>query len=292
MKPLIYLLIALISLASCTDDAHQSEQGLAVTLQQSGDAIHDVALWAFDAQGILAAEFYFETPQAVAKELISLADGSYTIVAASNIKKAFAHNAVVGKTQLNELLITINEASSSPIHSHYGVSQAILTAGIVTRVNLSLNRSMAQLQFTISNVPVEVVSARLQVLNSSIGYYPAINRLHPQSQAVDLGSIGVENGALTFADMNLMPVVPLNTRAEDTNLSTLMWLTLTYANGGVLSFALEAPALQNGGVYTPNINYSVLRPGAITLISSINGWIEQEAIHGEILNPENEIPIK
>lgn len=289
MKHLFYLLSPIIMLLSCCDNNHNNENGLSlsITLNQTDDEINDIAIWVFNNNDVLDAEFYFDSPEALTKDLIQLPEGEYTVVAVTNIKNTFTHNAIPGTTTLQELLITINDPSSSPIHSHFGVAKALLSADEVTRISLLLNRSMAQMQLSIHNTPAEVIKAHLKVLNSSTGYYPGISRLHSESVAVDFGEIILTNGSLVFDDKNIMPVVSLLTRDADTTLKTSMQLTLHYNNGGILSFTLQSPALQNGGIYTPEINYSSLRPSVTTIISPINGWIEQPSLNDEILNPDN-----
>lgn len=81
-----------------------------------------------------------------------------------------------------------------------------------------------------------------------------------------------------------MPVVAMPTRADE-DIKTSLQMIFVYENGGRLTFDVETPMLQNGGVYTPIIEYSVLRPGIVVEINDINGWIELPAIEGEILNP-------
>lgn len=278
-----------IALSSCNNNAHDgAESGLAVTLISNNgtlnDEINDVTIWFFDANDILVKEFQFDNPIAVAKNLLQLSEGTYSIIAVTNMANSFSHNANINVTTLQELLININESSSSPIHSHYGLGKATVNTERVSRVEVQLNRSMAQMQFSIRNTPAEVVSAHLQMLNSSKGYYPGISRLHSDVNTVDFGQGIPINGNLLFSSKNVMPTVATTVRSD--NVQTQMQLSFIYANGGELSFTLEAPALLNGGEYSPEISYSALRPGKITVLSSINGWVELPPKQGEILNPD------
>lgn len=281
---IIRCVLCIVLLASCGKDVHKDESGIAVTLTNTTDPITDVTAWVFGTDNILIAQYEFSSSQEVASTVIKLPDGEYKVVAATNLKDAFSHSSTVGTTTLENLLLTINAPSSSPAHSHYGAGAAKMEQGRINRAEITLSRSMAEMEFTVNSVPSEVVSAELQVLNSSKGYYPAIQLLHRDVAAVDFGTTTPQSGKVIFKNRRLMPVVAMPTRADE-DIKTSLQMIFVYENGGRLTFDVETPMLQNGGVYTPIIEYSVLRPGIVVEINDINGWIELPAIEGEILNP-------
>ena len=57
---------------------------------------------------------------------------------------------------------------------------------------------------------------------------------------------------------------------------------------GISTFNAEAPAMENGGTYTPEVVFDIFRPGITVTITEINGWIKGETTEGEILNPNKE----
>lgn len=271
---------------SCKDN-HDMEAGLALTLSLlQQDETDDITLWAFDGQDVLREHKSYVSAKEVAASLIQIPEGKYTLVGATNLKESFMHNAVVGTTRLEELLVVISNASASPTHIHYGVATADVKQSGITYASMALGRSMAELSFEIVNVPAEVVSVKLEVLNSSKGFYPATSRLHPETTTVDFGQVAVTDRKVVFPLKRLMPTVATVTRA-DNDLKAELRMTLNYIDGNSLTFELETPVLQNGGTYTPKIEYNTLRPGMVIEINTINGWIELLSIQGEILNPDN-----
>lgn len=278
------LLMAVVS--SCSKSDHNTEKGLAVALSLvQADRVNDVILWAFDANGVLRQEYNFESPKELTSKLLDIPSGKYTVVAASNLNESFAYTTSMGTTRIEELLITINNASSSPSHSHYGVATVDVATSGISYAHVSLTRSMAELSFTVTGVPTEVASAKLEVVNSTKGYYPGAARLHNETATVDFGQITPSNGRLEFETKRLLPTTSSATRSDD--LKTMLRMTMVYTNGGILVFDIEAPALQNSGIYTPEITYATFRPGVVIGITPINGWVELPPINGEILNPTN-----
>ena len=286
MSKLLYALIVpiLFFTSCCKDSDSDCKKKIIVTLVSTEDPITDVTLWTFGADNTLKQIYEFTSLQDASITITHLPVGEYQIVAVTNTNDAFTHNSVIGTTTLSELLLTINNPSLSVAHSHYGATTVTMEQGRVSKAQIALRRTMAEMQFTIKDIPSEVVSAQLYVLNSSIGYYPGASRLHSDVATVDLGHITPQSGLLQFDNKRLMPTVSMPTKAAG-DVKTILKLILHYDNGGELPFHVETPALQNGGVYTPVITYSQLRPGITTEINTINGWVELPPINGEILNP-------
>ena len=287
MKYTLFILtISLLAIvAGCKKD--DPERGAALVLtEQNNDAVSSLHLWVYDNNGKEVSEHRYGSYTEVAAVLLPLSVGEYTFVVATNITDPFkVQKGTTTATDLENLYVRLNDASASPVHVHYGVQRATVTAEGITRVPLAMNRTMAEMSFTIKNIPAEVVKATLKIINTTEGFYPGISKLSAQTATASLGEQTPVNGTLTFPVKRVMPVVMPMVRGGEAELKTLLQLTVTYTNGGTLTFDLEAPAMQNGGSYTPEIEHSILRTGITIEINLINGWVGLPPGNGEILNP-------
>ena len=286
---LFLLLGLLVTMAGCRKNDGDPERGAVLTLTElKNDPVSDIRLWVYDNNGKLVNEYSYRSYTELADALLPLPAGEYTFVVATNIVEPFkVQKSTTATTDLENLYIKLNDASSSPAHAHYGVEKATIAADDVTRVPLRLNRVMAEMGFMIKNIPAEVVKATLQITNVAEGFYPGIGKLSAQTAVASLGEQTSQGGTLTFPAKRIMPVVTPAVRSGETELKTLLQLTVTYTTGATLTFDLEAPATQNGGSYTPEIEYSILRQGITIEVDAINGWVELLPVNGEILNPNN-----
>lgn len=282
-KHLYYIMLPILLFTSCDKSAHHEEEGIVISLTNTTDLIEDITIWAFGSDNLLKYHYDFSTAQEMALTPLKLAVDKYTIVASTNLTHGFSHNTEIG-ISLENLLISIDDASSSPQHVHFGTATATMNKESITSAKIGLSRTLAELQLTIRDVPSEVVSAQLRVLNSTKAYYPGTSILASDREVVDYGEEIPNENMLLFNNKRIMPVIATPTRGDD-KVTTHIELLFKYNNGGEISFELEAPAIQNGGVYSPEIPYSILRPGNIILINEINGWIGMTPIEGEILNP-------
>lgn len=292
MKHTLYIIAIslLIIMTSCRKDDHNTERGAALALtEQTGDVVNNLHLWVYDNNGKDVAEHRYDSYTELAATLLPLPAGEYTFVTATNITEPLfkVQKDTTAVTDLESLYIRLNDASASPVHIHYGVQRAMVAAEGITRVPLAMNRAMAEMSFKIKNIPAEVVKATLKIINTTEGFYPGICKLSAQTATASLGEQSPQGGVLTFPEKRVMPVVMLIVRSGETEVKTLLQLTMTYTTGATLTFNLEMPAIQNGGSYTPEIEYSILRPGITIEVNAINGWIEEPPINGEILNPTN-----
>ena len=319
MKHTLYLIAIslLVMMAGCAEKNHDVEYGAVLTLTEpNNDPVNSLHLWVFDADGRELSEHRYSSYSEVAGTLLPLSVGNYTFVAATNITEPFVVEKGTGTgstdknsaenaggsatTDLVRLYIRLTNPSASPAHVYYGVQQATVAAEGITRVPITLNRALAEISFTIKNIPAEVQKATLKVTNTAEGFYPGIGKLSAQTAIASLGEQTPVGGVITFPMQRMMPVVkPAATdaagsrslgstempRSDDTELKTLLQLTVTYTNGTTLTFDLEAPAILNGGTYIPEVEYAILRPGLTVEINGINGWTEMQPIEGEVLNP-------
>lgn len=278
-----YIILALLLLTGCHQHDHKNS-GIAVALQSKvNDPINDIAIWAFNDQQKLAEEFYFKSPCELASTPLNLSPGSYNLVTVTNMGDAFAHNAQKEVSTLNDLLVIINDASSSPSHVHYGQNTVQVNNETCQRAIIDLNRAMAEMTFSISNVPSEVIGVEMWVVNSAKGGYPGIERLTAETERVSFGLTKPEQGKVQFATKQLMPTVAQSNVKSSPKAK--LEFTMSYDNGVLLTFQAQTPSLNSGGIYAPDIEYSLFRPGITIEIDEINGWIELPPIDGDILYP-------
>lgn len=284
MKIYHYVVLALLSFTACHSDDFNADLGVAVALQiKVNDPVNDVAIWAFNDQQKLAEEFYFESPDELASTRLKLSAGNYTLVAITNMGDAFAHNAQKEVSTLDDLLVVINDPSSSPAHLHYGQNAIQVENESCQRSTIMLNRAMTEMTFSISNVPSEVTGVEMWVVNSAKGGYPGIEKLTTETERVSFGLMKPEQGKVQFTTKQLMPTVSsVNTRSSS---KANLEFTMNYDNGVSLTFQAQTPALNSGGIYAPVITYSLFRPGITIEIDEINGWIELPPIQDDILYP-------
>lgn len=285
----LYILSIALMAGSCGKDSHVYDKGVAVLLNMPAkDTIGDIRLWVFDAQGVLAADYHYNTAMQLASSLLPLPSGNYTFVAGTNLTSPFAFNATKGTTKLADFLVTLSDASSSPAHAHFGVKQAQIDSNILTVVGVPMNRVLAELKFTIKDVPPEVASASVQVFNCAKGFYPGTGKLTQETSVANLGSGKPSDNIISFPLKRIMPVtgLPDASRASDTQ-SSIISITVNYVNGSVAKCSLIAPVMQNGGHYDISFSFSSFRPNITISITSINGWTATDPEDGEILNSDN-----
>ncbi len=289
---MIMCLCALL-LTACDKNAHEGETDvLVVNLSMSGtDAVNDIRLWVYGADGPLVEEYHYSSIRELSGTPIPLPSGDYMLIAATNLTAPFSTDMLIanGVRPYEGLMFRLDDASASPLHAHYGVQAVKVGDSDLTRVEVTMNRILAELQFTVKGIPDNVVEAGAKVTNTAKALLPYSGQLLPYTDIADLGSIIVQNGIATFPMKRLMPVPKEKTRADgDGNIPTLLEFTFHYTDGSAITFNAEAPAMENGGTYTPEVVYDIFRPGITVTIADINGWAEGETTGGEILNPNEE----
>lgn len=292
----IYILcvaFALTWLCSCAKESdHDKERGLALGIQTSTpfDPVSQVTVWLFSkTDSLLRYEHEFTKFRDLASTLLPVPFGEYDVIVVTNATPSFEHNARIGVTKSEELLLNIKNASSSPNHLHYGNARVEVSPSRITPLNLIVKRVLAQIDLTIKSLDSNVACVSAEILNSSEGFYPATDKLSQNSTIVNLGEVTLLNGnsEVAFPTFRLMPVISsvgLFNYAK-TGIKTLMRLTFTYKTGVTLSFQIEMPQMQSAGEYRVEIVATDLRPGIPLQITDINGWSESTPLEGDILNP-------
>ncbi len=286
-KQYYFLFIALLSvvLTGCIHDHPDGVGNRELSLQWQSEhpgELTDIHLWVFGADGLLKESRTFATLDEAQGVRLTLPSEACTLVTATCPASHYSlGNVKTGETTLDGLFITPNDASSNPPHIQSGAVG--ITADAQT-ARISLVRVLSELQFTIRNIPPDVVKVRAEVLNCARGFYPGVNRLEKTMETVALGEIVPVGGKAEFPLRRLMPVVsPAEVRAvEETEYDTRMAVHMTYSNGETLTFEVSAPPMKNNGSYTASTEYGQLEEDVVLELTSINGWTESDTVEGNI----------
>lgn len=288
MKKYLYCILTgfvLWGCFACVGDDTACITGVMVELNTpDSEVLNEAVIWVFAQNDTLVKEYTFKNMPSITQHQILLEPGRYTVVAQTNMGNVFTHNAALNKTVLTDLVVVKNGENDLLEHVHYGVVECVVEPNRIELVSMSLSRAMAEITLSIKNIPNDVRSVAMVVKNAATGYYPAIRKLHPVATPVSLGELYPINNAVIFDKVKLLPVT-MSEITKDNLTETYVEFTMAYDNGGVLTFDVKGPALVNGGVYTPEIEYNVFRPGIVIELNSINGWKELPEISGEILSP-------
>lgn len=283
-------LALLLSLYACDKDAHKDENGLVVNIVMPGeDTASDIRLWVYKSNGLFVDEYQYKNNQELSSALFPLTKGEYVLIAATNLVAPFSASQTTanGVKPYEALAFSLDDASASPAHAHYGVQRVTVVGDGITHTEVAMNRILAELQFTIKGVPAEVVKAEAKITNVAKSFLPYSGQLNPYTDVADLGSVTPVDGVISFPMKRLMPVVKAHSRAGTDAVPTLLQFTFQYDDGKAITFNAETSAIENGGTYTPEVVFDVFRPDMTVTITDINGWAEGEMNEGEILNPNN-----
>ena len=282
----LYIVICGLSLlTACDKDVHKDEQGVVIELNMpSEDKTEDIAIRVFNNDGLLTNHYDFASAEELGATLLPLASGDYTIVATSNTNDHFSHSQQVGKTTLTELLLTINEPYSAQSHSHYGVAEVTVVGESYTNVKVDANRIFAEVAVTMKNLHDDIVAVEMIIMNSAKGLYPAVHKLTNEYNSTHLGKITAEGNGVKFAILKIMPTVSMLPKSRATS-TTLTEFVFHYKNGDKVAMEATLPNMENGGTYTPELDFEIFKKDIIINITDIIGWGDGEDHEGEILNP-------
>lgn len=281
-------LAMLLNFSACDKDAHKDENGLVVSFVMPGDdTASDIRLWVYQSDGLLVNEYHHTDMKQLSSSALALDAGEYVLMTATNLVTPFSADQAIGNgiKPYEGLAFTLNEASASPAHAHYGVQKVTVKGDGTTHTEVAMNRILAEMQFTIKGVPANVTKVEAKITNVAKSFLPYSSQLNPYPDVADLGSVTPKDGVISFPMKRLMPVVNAQSRAGIDAVPTLLQFTFRYDNGETITFDATAPVIENGGTYTPEVVFDVFRPGMTVTITTINGWAEGEMDEGEILNP-------
>lgn len=286
--------IAIMALpASCDDDAHKDERGVAIALSwqdeaDQGTAINDILLWIYKEDGEAVGEYRYGNAKEIASTLYELEAGDYVLIAGVNLVSPFSVGQAVadGMKTYEELVFLLDDAGASPPHAHYGVTAIHVQGSGVERACVSLRRVLAELTVTIEDAPTGA-SLSVSVTDAADGIRPArkdsdggYGSAAGGADTVFLPEAAEQEGRIATGTVRLMPTVP------DSDRSHLHFL-LTLADVGIREFDADAPVMKPSGKYELTLKYGDMKPYMRLSAADINDWTEGWTIDGEILNPEN-----
>lgn len=274
--------ITILTLTSCCKDSHEEKQGLAVSFTMSNDdAVNDIHLWLFNSNKVLEDEYNFNSTTAMASKLFPLEAGEHTVVAGINLTAPFSYSTAIGITKMDELLVLLTNAKASPFHAHYGIQAVNVKDNSIIQAEIKMIRVLAELQFSIRNVPVEVVSVEAEVVNCARGFYPATGRLTEEMAQVDMGKQTPVGGDVNFPLLRVMPVVETTSVRAVEETKTHIRFIFTFNDGKSTEVEVIAPIMKNGGSYTPEVEYDTLKDKVTVDITSIPDWVDDSMGSGE-----------
>ncbi|MCD8318385.1 MAG: FimB/Mfa2 family fimbrial subunit [Paraprevotella sp.] len=285
------LAVFTLTFTACSEDTHEGEHGLAVALTWADEAdkgtnIGDVKLWIYNTDGEAVGEYTYDEAAGLARQRFDLPEGDYLIVAATNLTAPFSvKEAATGATPYENLLFALDDASASPAHAHYGVTEVKVNGNTVQTATVSLRRVMSELSVTVEGAP-SGSKLNATVTDAATGVLPAVKGTDDdtygtatdEASAVSMPEVSEQDGVLTTS-IRLMPTV---TGHANSHLTFL----LTQADGTTFTYNAEAPVMKPSGKYVVTLDYADLHPYIRITVNSINDWTEGWTISGEILNPD------
>lgn len=254
-----------------------------------GTKVKDIYIWVFKPSGELVKEHYYPTKEGVALDLHFLGAGEYNVVTATNFISPFS----VGKiTTYDNHILKLDNASASPSHAYYGVTNVSISSGKIKSTTLSICRILTELNIEIEGAP-EGTSLAAFVTNAADGIYP---QLKDDEGNIGLASSGNKNvvtipkttavnGTISTNTMRLMPTVVEATKANTYN--SHMRFLFTFPDGTTRECDAQAPAMRSSGKYSLKMDYSQLKPYMLISPVKIDDWEEGWVISEEVLNPMN-----
>lgn len=268
---LILLCLPCLYLAGCIHEYPEGEGNHPLTIVWSSkqpDDLKGIRLWIFDRNEVLLSEQQFADLEEARSANVALPAAPCTLVAATCPASHYTCEAVPGKTRLGELVITVNEAGSNPPHIQSAVAEVIAES---KQVEMRMSRILSELEFSLKNMPAEVVKVRAEVLNSADGFYPGTVRLTDRNTTIYLGELAPDaEGNVRFPLIRLMPVITKPISRADV-VPTQMLVTLTTAKGEEVKFDVVAPTLESDEYYDPEAGYELFKEGAV-VVATIKDW--------------------
>ena len=286
---IIMCLLTLVLMACERNISLSSQYGISATLSwaDANDVdteIKDARVWIFHINGELLTEKHYATKQEVAFDIHPVDAGEYTMVAAINLVAPLT----IDKVTTNESLIfKLNEASASPAHAHYSMTNINVLPNKNTQVSLSLRRMLSELNIEIEDVP-EGATFVATVIDAADGIEPTQKDADGNfgrattghKNFVTIPQATAVSGMISTNTMRLMPTV------RDATNSHLHFI-FTLANGTIQEYNAEAPLMMPSGKYTLKMKYPEMKSFMRIEPIKINDWEEGWTVSGEILNPEN-----
>ena len=277
-------------LASCDHDVHDGEDdgGLSVSLTWADEAdkgteVKDVKLWIFNANdGSLVEEKHYSSAKEVASQRFALPEGSYRILAATNLTEQFT----IGEqtralTNWNNIQIGLTNPKDVRNNAYFGVADVrIDTKEGSYVVQNPIKSVLSELTIIIENVPKGTEMSG-KALDAAWCLFPTqkngdgdcgLPSVKPTE--VEMPTILATESTLQSEVIRLMPTIQGSPASH-------VYLRLLLPDGTLQEYDITAPAMKVGGKYELRLNYNQMQP-KMNLEATINGWT----------NLNNEVEIK
>ena len=267
-------------LASCDHDVHGGEDdgGLSVSLTWADEAdqgteVKDVKLWIFNADdGSLVEEKHYGSAKEVASQRFVLPEGSYRILAATNLTEPFT----VGEqtralTNWNNIQIGLTNPKDVNHNAYFGVADVKIDNKEGNYVVQNPIKSvLAELTIIIENVPKGTEMSG-KALDAAWCLFPTqkngdgdygLPSIKPTE--VEMPTILATESTLQSEVIRLMPTIQGSPASH-------VYLRLLLPNGTLQEFDITAPKMNVGGKYELRFKYEEMQP-KMNLQTGINNW--------------------
>lgn len=277
-------------LASCDHNVHDGEEegGLSVSLTWADEAdqgteVKDVKLWIFNADdGSLVEEKHYSSAKEVASQRFVLPEGSYRILAATNLTEPFTiGEQTMALTNWNNIQIGLTNPKDVKHNAYFGVADVRIDNKEGNYVVQNPVKSvLAELTIIIENVPKGTEMSG-KALDAAWCLFPTqkngdgdygLPSIKPTE--VEIPTILATESTLKSEVIRLMPTIQGSPASH-------IYLRLLLPNGTLQEYDITAPAMKVGGKYELRLNYNQMQP-KMNLEAIINGWT----------NLNNEVEIK
>ena len=267
-------------LASCDHDVHNGEDdgGLSVSLTWADEAdqgtdVNDVKLWIFNANdGSLVEEKHYSSAKEVASQRFALPEGSYRILAATNLTEPFT----IGEqtralSNWNNIQIGLTNPKDVKHNAYFGVVDVRIDNKEGSYVVQNpMKSALSELTIIIENAPkgtemsgkaLDCAWCLFPTQKNSDGEY-GLPSIDPTE--VELPILLATESTLKSEVIRLMPTIQGSS-------SSHIYLRLLLPDETLQEFDITAPMMKVGGKYELRFKYEEMRP-KMNLQSGINGW--------------------
>ena len=277
-------------LASCDHDVHDGEDegGLSVSLTWADEAdkgteVKDVKLWIFNADdGSLVEEKHYSSAKEVASQRFVLPEGSYRILAATNLTEPFTiGDQIRALTNWNNIQIGLTNPKDVNHNAYFGVADVRIDNKEGNYVVQNPIKSvLSELTVIIENVPKGTEMSG-KALDAAWCLFPTqkngdgdygLPSIKPTE--VEMPTILATESTLQSEVIRLMPTIQGSSASH-------IYLRLLLPNGTLQEYDITTPAMKVGEKYELRLNYNQMQP-KMNLEATINGWT----------NLNNEVEIK
>ena len=267
-------------LASCDHNVHDGEDegGLSVSLTWADEAdqgteVKDVKLWIFNADdGSLVEEKHYSSAKEVASQRFTLPEGSYRILAATNLTEPFTvGEQTMALTNWNNIQIGLTNPKDVRNNAYFGVADVKIDNKEGSYVvQTPIKSVLSELTIIIENIPkgtemsgkaLDCAWCLFPTLKNSDGDY-GLPSIEPAE--VELPTLLATESTLKSEVIRLMPTIQGSPASH-------VYLRLLLPNGTLQEYDITAPKMNVGGKYELRFKYEEMQP-KMNLEATINGW--------------------